>query len=1316
MTTKKEKPTNINQQNQKAMKKIQLFLLTAFAILATDLYAKENVGLTGGRVRSGTGTNAACSPSTSRKDLDINNVRALIMNGGDMWWDQGGGVPRYEIPKDSKKHSQFAASLWIGGIDAGGQLKIAAQTYRQTGNDFWPGALDVANASIDDAGCLSYDKHFVMTRAEVETFLAWRVDPNSVPGYSIPASILTWPGNGNTARNEDQFLAPFVDVNGDGIYDPNQGDYPGYDFSTGTGGGCENVLFGDQTLWWVFNDKGNIHTETNGQAIGLEIRAQAFAFATNDEINNMTFYAYQVINRSTISLTNTYFANWSDPDLGDYSDDFVGCSVPDGLGFCYNGDEDDGTGQGNSYGKNPPASGVDFFRGPLKDPDGIDNPFSETVSGTGYGDTIIDNERLGMEYFMVFKNDATLEGNPSNATHFYNYMQCKWKDGLALTYGENGRNPANPLAKFAFPWTSDPVNPTNWEAQEAKDWRFIHSAGPFTLRPGAVNYVTVGAVWARANQGGPKASVELLKQADRKAQALFDNCFKVLNGPDAPDVTVQELNREVLLYLTNAKRSNNYLERYEEIDPLIVDTTGTGSIDRTYNFQGYIIYQLKDATVSSTELDNIDKARVVAQCDLRDSVGQLVNYTFDQSLNANVPALMNPTINGYNTGIKHSFQIKEDLFATGQDKRLVNQKTYYYMAVSYGYNNYKTYSANDPNSLDGQKQPFKAGRLNLKVYSAIPHLTAPEEGGTAIQALYGMSPRIKRIEGQGNGGNNLDLTEATIEEILASSEGRAKEPVYEVSRGPVDVKIIDPLNVPGGDFTLKFLANADRKTAIDSSKWTLTHKDASGAEKTVSSDTTINVENEQLILDWGLSVRINQVVDPGVSQKENNNGLIESTVEFEDVTKPWLAGIPDIDGQFAFNWIRSGTTTFPQSLPGPPPYSGNDYVGIDDNQYYETVGGGTIAPYRLASNEYYGPAWNKFIQLNKLSDIASVDLVITSDKTKWTRCPVLETQDDDNLAEGGARKMDLRKSPSVDKDGKPDASGTTGMGWFPGYAINVETGERLNIAFGENSWLVGENGRDMIWNPTANFTNEFFEPLFGGMHYVYVFGHNGNGEDFCPSYDEGEYIRKKLMLNGGEPLDADKRVLYRDAMWVYCPTLTTPTSKMLDCDVKVRIRIAKPYERFYAGNAFTATNTVDPNAPGSANPQNNNMPLYTFNTNDLMTLKNQSDLAKGALDLIKVVPNPYYAYSAYERSNLDNIVKVTNLPQTCTISIYTVNGTLVRTLNKDDSRTYIDWDMKNLKNVPIASGVYLIHVNVPNVGEKVLKWFGAIRPIDVDQF
>jgi hypothetical protein len=97
-----------------------------------------------------------------------------------------------------------------------------------------------------------------------------------------------------------------------------------------------------------------------------------------------------------------------------------------------------------------------------------------------------------------------------------------------------------------------------------------------------------------------------------------------------------------------------------------------------------------------------------------------------------------------------------------------------------------------------------------------------------------------------------------------------------------------------------------------------------------------------------------------------------------------------------------------------------------------------------------------------------------------------------------------------------------------------------------------------------------------------------------------------------------------------------------------------------------------------------------------------------------VVPNPYYAYSNYEFDKLDNVVKIVNLPDICTVNIYTVSGTLVRSYNKDSPVTSIDWDLKNFAGIPIASGVYLIHINVPGVCEKVLKWFGVIRPPDLD--
>ncbi len=62
------------------------------------------------------------------------------------------------------------------------------------------------------------------------------------------------------------------------------------------------------------------------------------------------------------------------------------------------------------------------------------------------------------------------------------------------------------------------------------------------------------------------------------------------------------------------------------------------------------------------------------------------------------------------------------------------------------------------------------------------------------------------------------------------------------------------------------------------------------------------------------------------------------------------------------------------------------------------------------------------------------------------------------------------------------------MSWFPGYAINEGTGERLNIVFGEDSWLVSDNGNDMIWNPTSNMFSNLYDAsiIFGGKHIIYI--------------------------------------------------------------------------------------------------------------------------------------------------------------------------------------------------------------------------------------
>ena len=126
--------------------------------------------------------------------------------------------------------------------------------------------------------------------------------------------------------------------------------------------------------------------------------------------------------------------------------------------------------------------------------------------------------------------------------------------------------------------------------------------------------------------------------------------------------------------------------------------------------------------------------------------------------------------------------------------------------------------------------------------------------------------------------------------------------------------------------------------------------------------------------------------------------------------------------------------------------------------------------------------------------------------------------------------------------------------------------------------------------------------------------------------------------------------------------------------------------------------------------------MYRFNTEGRETVTNNTEVATNALDMIDIVPNPYYGYSAYETSRVDNRVKFVNLPPECKIQIFTINGTLVQVLEKDNPNTFLEWDLQNEKFIPIAGGMYLIHVQSPGLGERVLKFFAATKPADLRNF
>lgn len=1350
---------------------------------------------------------ANCAPATAKLTMEFNDVKALIEQGGSMFQNRQAGVAAYEIPKGSGLHCIYAGALWMGGTDVNGQLKLAALRYRQ-GNDFWPGPLtvnigsgnfnpggpvgddavrDFGDANIDPNECLAFDQFYTIRKAEVIRFNIWWECTNGVttegcddiesPSNDELNRIYGWPAHGDISKNQDYWLAPFYDRDADGAYNPDNGDHPWYDDILGRddvecGIDRRITLYGDETHWWVFNDKGNIHTETNGDPIGMEIRAQAFAFATNDEVNRMTFYNYELINRGTQTLYDTYFSQYLDADIGNYVDDYTGCDVSRGLGYMYNGDLfDQADGGRPGYGDNPPAIGCDFFEGPYQDADGIDNvgPVTDennvlitpTVQealagngivyrgiGIGYSDGIVDNERFGMRRFTYYTSTSQYPYNdPGSAAEYYNFMKGAWANGSEMFFGglgyEGSTGVTNIPSDYMFPGDSDPLNWSTAGVDPAFTWdestnnnpsgdrRFVQSAGPFTLRPGAVNNITVGIVYGRGTEGDLFSSVNAMKRADTKAQALFDACFKILSPPDAPKLTIQELENELILMLENPISSNNYQEGYEELDEInIPDLT----VDRYYRFEGYQIYQLANDDVSIADINDPTKARLVAQCDVKNDISRIINFEFDEALGYSIPV---EKVDGENEGIRHSFQMTEDAFAQG-DRRLINHKTYYYVAVAYAYNNMadlatgtpNLYNPNDPLGLDGQKIPFISSRLNfdgtaISAVAAIPHNPKPESDGTDQRIEYGSSPRITRLDGYGNGNRALEFTSSTLNSIL--NDGYVENPVYEYGAGPINVKVVDPLNLAGGYYECKFRDyGASTTNAADTASWIIYRYDKKDGNllDSVTSDVTIARSNEQIIPQWGVSVQIYQekYYGPSGNTAVKITDMIDASIEFTDSSKQWLSFVQDNDAFYPTNWIRSGDYApvdpddcLPDGLPFLNPCNYPDESGQDPDKNFAKIIEGGIAPHRLVGYQadymplaYYNlssPGSSK--QNASISFLPSVNIVLTSDKRLWTRCPVIELGRQTSLNVGGAAAGQMRKSSSVDKDGDADGTGT-GMGWFPGYAVDLESGARLYMAFGENSFLGGENGADMIWNPTDRLVDGVGNPLLGGMHPIYVFSYKQKSlNNFTQGFDFPAYIPAEAesanssqnfayskMLEVEANNSAAKREFYGSLSWIAFPLLSEDQS-LLSTDVTIRLRINKEYKNFDADN------------DGDSNP------VYSWSMDDIFTITGSQDMLSEAMEMINVVPNPYYAFSEYERNRLDTRVKITNLPERCTVRIYTVNGKLVRTFKKDSPITSIDWDLNNWQNIPVAGGVYLIHVEVPGIGEKVLKFFGGMRQVDL---
>jgi hypothetical protein len=419
-------------------------------------------------------------------------VRALIFGGGADFWDgfsASQNDPVYQVPKAFGTNAIFTSSLWVGGIDQSGGLRIAAERYRKGGVDYYPGPL-FPDGTTSDSLCWEFDQVYSLTDSEVFDHVA---------GVFTSQEVLRWPAKGNPYIDAPmQDLAPFVDVDGDGIYDATKGDYPD--------------IKGNQAIWHVFNDAGGPHDESGGDPIGVEVQVLAYAyqvpgFYADEPVKTTTFYDYRIINKG-FALSDVRVGLNIDSDLGNAFDDYVGCDSTRNMGIQYNGDAFDEDDQGRpGYGNNLPQIGIQVLD-EMRCSNGTSSP---------------------MTSFMYLNNSPNgPNGDPQLPIDYYNYMKGTWRDGTPLYYGGTGyvTSAWTPLRQARFMFPSDPgiTSADFWtegsEGNTPFDRRFIMGFGPFDLDVGETIEFTQANVFSQLS---PLPGFGGLKENSDVVEAFHDS-------------------------------------------------------------------------------------------------------------------------------------------------------------------------------------------------------------------------------------------------------------------------------------------------------------------------------------------------------------------------------------------------------------------------------------------------------------------------------------------------------------------------------------------------------------------------------------------------------------------------------------------------------------------------------------------------------------------------------------------------------------------------------------------------------------------------
>jgi hypothetical protein len=582
----------------------------------------------------------------------INNLFNWYGNNGNSSYNIATANSGLEFPGGTSLTACFEDGILWGGFHKGrAEPKVGGDAYRyglQAGRILTPGGPTEADTVTADDPTLPVYRIY-RVRADVSpttpyanvqaSLEAEAVKINryaNATGQSLFADYQTdwneWPAK--TAANPNG-LAPFKDVNGNGVYDPTV-DIPG-------------VAGADQTIYYVAND-GSASRTTKlyfSPPIGMEVHKTIWGYNLPGALGNTIFSSTLLINKSGAPLDSAFLVQWSDIDLGDAGDDYAACDIPRSLGYVYNGKNVDAT-----YGSEVPATGYTFFQGPLVPAAATDSAVFRLEYRHGY-------KNLGMTTFDFFINGSAIYTDPPQGVaggdvQWYRLMNAR------ITTTDNTFDDPTTGQPTNFTLSGDPLKGTGWldgtYGLVPGDRRICLVTGPFTFANADTQELVVGQL---VGLGGDRiSSIGVLRWYSDLAQSAYNTLFNISRPPPAPKVSAVAVDGGVTLSWSDSVGSTP-IENW---------------VSNGYAFEGYTVYQFPTAA------PDITAGIRLANYDIVNSVTVIFDDQYDASTGY---IISKPVHFGSDNGIRRYYHTKQDAVSKGTFK---NGSSYYFGVSSYSFN------------------------------------------------------------------------------------------------------------------------------------------------------------------------------------------------------------------------------------------------------------------------------------------------------------------------------------------------------------------------------------------------------------------------------------------------------------------------------------------------------------------------------------------------------------------------------------------------------------------------------------------------------